>query len=262
MQTLAQYILNLSLAIALNFILLQPLAAEEEKGFLSEFENLSDIQEWKQHSPEGFAPKWEDPEVDDGMLVLKPYASTWYNDYQGGHLYKEVTGDFELTTRLRVTGLEGGVPSKSFSLAGIMARAPRDFTAETFTYAKENWVFITTGSAQPVGTQQYETKATKNSLSALELHDAPIGWVDLRMLRVGHTFTLSAKPADTDDWEQHRVVELEDMPTMLNVGLIAYSNWNAVAATTLDYNELGAPSWSPDLIAHVDWVRLRRLPPS
>ena len=44
-----------------------------------------------------------------GKLVMVPYTSTWYRDYRGVLVYKEVSSDFVVTTDLAVneTRLQG-----------------------------------------------------------------------------------------------------------------------------------------------------------
>lgn len=62
------------------------------------------------------------------------------NDNQAGRLYREVTGNFVVTVRLEVMGTNRALPYAEFSLAGLFVRAPREFSAATWTPGGENWL--------------------------------------------------------------------------------------------------------------------------
>lgn len=103
-----------------------------------------------------------------GELLMVPHASVWYQDYRGVLAFKQVTGDFVVTTRLRTAGRSGdGAPRSSFSLAGLMLRTPRDVTPQTWKPGGENYVFLSAGSADQPGQYQLEVKTTINSRSDL-----------------------------------------------------------------------------------------------
>ena len=123
-----------------------------------------------------------------------PYTSGWFDDYHGVLLFKEVSGDFDVTTRIDATGKETDLPQRSFSLAGLMARAPRPAGMAGWQPQQENWVFITTGYGDngPGARRQagLETKTTVNSHSTLVLKAVPPGWMDLRVVRVGANFVM------------------------------------------------------------------------
>jgi hypothetical protein len=72
--------------------------------------------------------------------VLRPKSSGWFEDNTAGHLYREVTGDFIVTTRIKVEGTRVPVPQRSFSLAGLFIRKPHTVTQEGWTPKQENWL--------------------------------------------------------------------------------------------------------------------------
>jgi hypothetical protein len=39
-----------------------------------------------------------------GSLFIEPQSGAWWAGFHGGYLFKEITGDFAVTTRLKVTG--------------------------------------------------------------------------------------------------------------------------------------------------------------
>jgi hypothetical protein len=110
-----------------------------------------------------------------GELRLEPYTSGWYEDFHAPFLFREVTGDFVVTARLRADGLDGGVPGVPWSLAGLMVRAPRGVTPATWRPGGEGWLFLTTGVADAPGRPVFETKTTLDSRSTLRLHPARAG---------------------------------------------------------------------------------------
>ncbi|HEX6140681.1 MAG TPA: hypothetical protein VF013_09530 [Candidatus Limnocylindria bacterium] len=196
-----------------------------------------------------------------GELYLEPYASTWYAAFRGAMLYKEVAGDFVVTARVWGAGLGGSVPRRSFSLAGLIARAPTRDTPDTWQATAENYVFVTTGTGDRPGSPQIETKTTTDSESVLSLKGGRSGWVDLRIVRVGTSFLMMFRLGDDQAWRISDRFARPDLPETLQVGLIAYTDWEDL----LDYHEhpeilnfLQVTDRHPDLAARVDGVRFAR----
>lgn len=236
-----------------------------------EFNDAASMHSWKNLSAvEGWPSQIEKMDVNatsPGALYLVPYTSTWFEDYHGVFLYKEVTGDFMVTTRIKANGKHSAVPTSAFSLTGIMARAPREgLTPDTWTPNHENWVFITTGVGHAAeGEPQIETKTTVNSVSDLRLIPSSMDWLDLRVVRVGQTFAmlyrLPGKP-----WTLSRCFDRPDLPQRLQVGLNAYTDWGPINSQF--YNNEGAfnrtllkgPQTHPDLIMRDDYIHFVRPP--
>ena len=234
--------------------------ADDISALSTDFDTPQALAAWSEHAPEGFTPKWEEPRIEDGRLVLEPRSSGWFEDNQAGHLYHEIAGDFIATTRIEVTGTTADLPQTSFSLAGLFVRAPRDVSAATWTPGQENWLFFSVGTAAPAGEPHYEVKTTTNSLSTLKILPAQSGPVDLRIARHGELFTLLARP-EGSDWAVVDQIIRPDMPHILNVGLTAYSDYDSVAPIYPDfqrYNTQGVVEDNADLIAYVDSFTLRR----
>src|SRR5689334_12061733 len=121
--------------------------SDDLSALSDEFNDAASLASWKNLSTvEGWPSQIEKMDVNatsPGALYLVPYTSTWFEDYHGAFLYKEVTGDFMVTTRIKANGKHSAVPTSAFSLSGIMARAPRDgLTPASWTPGHENWVFI------------------------------------------------------------------------------------------------------------------------
>ncbi|MEO1681360.1 MAG: hypothetical protein AAFU80_24710 [Pseudomonadota bacterium] len=225
------------------------------------FDDAAALADWSEHAPEGFTPKWQAPRVEDGILVLEPISGGWFEELHGGHLYREVEGDFIVTARLRVTGTEAELPQTLFSLAGLFVRAPNPVSADLWAPGRENWLFFSIGTSAPAGTPQFEIKTTTNSLSTLKIRPAPTGWIELRLARHAELFTLLHRAEGESDWTIIDQMIRPDLPRVLNVGLTAYADWGSVAPIYPDMmrvNTQGTPENNADLIAYVDRIDFRR----
>ena len=227
----------------------------------ADFSDPAALSAWREHAPEGFVPKWLTPRIEYGHLVLQPFASGWLEDHQAGHLFKEVTGDFIVTTRIRSIGTHSELPHTEFSLSGLFVRVPLEVSAATWVPNKENWLFFAVGTASPAGEPQYEINTTTNSLSTLKIVPSQTGWVELRLARISEVFTLLDRPEERTEWRVVDQLIRPDLPTTLNVGLTAYADYASVLPTYPDYrayNERGVGEGRADLLAEIDWVRFRR----
>jgi hypothetical protein len=246
----------------------QPPAPADIRGVTTRFDSPAALAAWRQHNVPGFSPKWQPPAVQDGALVLRPLSSGWFEDMQAGHLYREIEGNFVVTTRIRVEGTRAPLPQTLFSLAGIFIRAPREgLTAANWQPGRENWLFFSLGTAFPAGTPQFEVKTTFNSLSTLRISDAaaayPNGrpaWVELRVARQGELFSLLHRVEGQREFTLLDQFIRPDLPAMLNVGLTAYSDWNTETNHYPDFvahNTRPAPN-NADLVARVERIEFRR----
>jgi len=99
-------------------------------------------------------------EVVDGKLIIEPWTSGWYADFHAPFVFQEISGDFTVTTRLRIRGKSTDLPNEPWSLAGLMVRAPRPNSGKSWTPNGENWLFLTTGIAFEIDKPVFETKTT------------------------------------------------------------------------------------------------------
>ncbi len=231
------------------------------RSLSTRFDRPEALQGWQEFQVQGWVPKWEPPKVENGRLVLRPKSSGWFEDNTAGHLYREVTGDFIVTTRIKVVGTRTPVPQRSFSLAGLFIREPRTFTKTTWTPKNENWLFFSAGTAFPAGRSQFEIKSTYNSLSTLKISEAKEGWMRLRIARSGELFTLLYQEEGSPEWKVLDQFIRPDLPETLHVGLTAYADYDSVAPIYPDYqryNEQGAPTQNADLIAYIESIDFRR----
>ena len=239
---------------------LTPLSDEfDQAGTLAQWKDLAMVEKFPSK-----AARLDINTTSPGQLYIDPYTSTWFEDYRGVFLYKEVTGDYMVTARVRAAGKASDTPTIAFSLAGLMSRAPRNITMDSWTPHGENWLFIATGYGNGgIDGPQFETKTTTNSSSTLWLTRSRADWVNLRVLRVGEVF-LMLYQFTGGPWTLSRCFDRPDLPQTLQVGVHAYTDWNTIISRYPDdpagFNRttLTGPDTHPDLIARDDYVHFQR----
>jgi hypothetical protein len=263
MQILALF---LALAFTLQISAQQqmPLSSNDLQTLSDEFNGENSLAGWKQFSEaEGWMPMTKIVDVNKtspGNLYLEPGTSGWYEDFHGVFLFKEVTGNFLATTRLKVSGKNGELPTALWSLAGLMAREPRAMKKENWQPKNENWLFFTVGVAEPAGQLLFETKSTVNSRSNLKLRPAKTGWVELAIARVRSAFILLYRYDGETKWQIQERFHRRDLGRTLQVGVNAYSDWYGAREFHNDpfkFNTIAAKNSKADLVLNVDYVRFR-----
>lgn len=241
-----------------------PVAATDDDiaALSDEFDDAKTLRSWKRVFREEGWPGDQLARLSinrDGWLVAVPHTSSWYNDYRGILVHREVRGDFVVTMHLRTTNRQGnGAPGRDYSLAGIMIRSPRDITPETWQPGGENYIFLSHGTANRAGAYQYEVKTTERSQSTLAIQDAPGDEATLRAARIGDVFVLLRR-SPGEAWVVHQRYRRADMPQTLQVGLTTYTDWpNVQRQQPRAHNMRPITNGRPDLIANVDFIRFRR----
>ncbi|MEO1049376.1 MAG: DUF1349 domain-containing protein [Bacteroidota bacterium] len=198
-----------------------------------------------------------------GCLHMEPKTGFWYADvHSGPYLYKTLEGDFTVVTKVKANGKNTAVPKQPFSLAGLMVRSPRPYGADKFTKNLENWLFISTGYAKGKHQPQFETKVTINSKSNLKILPAQQDWVEIAITRIGNDFFMSHK-LENGQWQIVRKVTHPNMADALQIGLIAYTDFNGKMKRRWIFsrkklNTVVYEDGNPDLIARFEYVRFYR----
>jgi len=230
-----------------------------------------------------------------GRLRMQPYSSGWWQDYRAELTYKLVTGDLIATTLVYPrnasnTGAPGstsGGPIESeYSLGGIMLRAPRadvESSNANWVRGRESFVFLSMGAADVPGSYQFEDKTTRPALPG-ETHSISVRLITtspgganaayLRTVRVGAHVILLIQPFGiaNPSWRVLRRFHRPDLPTRVQVGLVAYTDWATMRACSYEHHNLNILTQScdptpqpadPDLMASFEFLRLTRprLPP-
>ncbi|HEX5755069.1 MAG TPA: hypothetical protein VFY12_01785 [Arenimonas sp.] len=110
-------ILGLALAAA---------AATAEPVWQDPFDTAQSLEQWqvleRLDPQDAFSVQTRSLTVKDGSLWLEPGKSGWFNEDVAPFVFREVRGDFDVRTRLKVTGVAGEIPQSQWSLAGLMVR--------------------------------------------------------------------------------------------------------------------------------------------
>lgn len=155
--------------------------------------------------------------VSNGSLHIEPVArSVWYNQSTAIFLYKDVPGDFKVTSYVmaRRSSNTSLLPATQFRLGGIMAR-------NASTANGQNYVFIVVGADD--NDVSVETKTTVNSVSQYTGPSWPSGEGELRICRIGATFRLYIRSTG-GSWSLRATFTRSDLPNTLQVGPVAYAN--------------------------------------
>ena len=197
------------------------------------------------------------PVVNGGELRLPLLSKAlWYNNNDGFALYKLATGDFKVTARVRVfkTSTSTLVPNGFVELAGLMARDPASDGAGV-----ENYVFLVIGSddgLDTAGTPELaiEAKNTVNGVSKYVNPSWSSGSAELRICRIGSSFTLYRRTVGATTW-QPAPTSLSPigygythaLPTTLQVGVVVYSAGNSPDVTAaFDYVDFAGVTSAAD----------------
>jgi hypothetical protein len=258
--------------LAAWFLALVPLtllAGDDLTPLSDEFNDASTLAQWQRvYVVEGWpANQLELQDINTtrpGMMVMMPFTSTWFNDYRGELTFKEVQGDFVVTTDVEANRRNGtGPPRSAYSLAGIMIRTPRQITPATWRPGGENYLFLSLGAASSPGTYQFEVKSTVSSNSQLIVESAGTGRAIIQYARLGPYFI--ALKSVNGVWTVHHRYFRADMPSTLQVGMTVYTDYpTASSVPPLTHNSTVIRAGNPDLVAAFDYFRFARprVPPA
>ena len=237
-----------------------------------------------------------------GHFRIVPKAMGWFANLRGVLFYKEVTGDFIATMKVRVLSRHNPanpaeVPNRFYSLTGIFIHEPRPFITHAapvpyrtdsvwppaafgsdYVPNTENYIFLSYGTAGNPGTRQFEIKTTRNSNSILYFNSTGVpqatneAWVQL--VRVGNTVVCLRKYTEGGPWIVENRYPNPDHPfpafgSTLQVGITAYTDWqnsepyyNAGIQGIYHFNCARPTVGTPDLISEADYFRLQRPAPA
>jgi hypothetical protein len=167
-----------------------------------------------------FRPEVLNITVANGSLSLRlDQQALWFNDNRGPLVYKNVTGNFRVTSRVQVRKASNPAvpPTNAVHLGGLMARNPQG----AMPGASENYVFIVAGFDEV--DLSIETKTTVNSVSTYEGPTWPSGDAELRLCRVGSKFFLYKRALGGPSFTLAKTYDRPDLPATLQVGANVYS---------------------------------------
>ncbi|MEO3802420.1 hypothetical protein [Nonomuraea sp. B1E8] len=219
----------------------------------TEFDDAADLSMWtKLSETEKDIDRIAKLDVDKtakGALYMEPKTSAWFDGFRGPFVYQELAGDIVMHARVKVEGKDDDQPKRKFSLGGLMARQPG-------SYAKPNWVSITTGTIEKPG--QVEVKYTKDGSSKPQELAVKDGWVELVLARVGRVFVALYKE-EKGTWKVGQRWP-STLPDVLQWGITGYTDWDSYSTLKKDADKGNAKqiTGQPDLKLTVDYVRFLR----
>jgi hypothetical protein len=247
----------------------------QHSALSDEFNAPCDLYKWQNiDSVEGwYADHLEQHNVSvayEGELMMMPYTSSWFEDYRGVLLFKELEGDFVFTSRITVTNRAGlaVLPNTVFSLAGLMVRAPKTLTngATGWQPDEENYVFLSIGRASGNTQFQFEVKTTQDGNSVLNISNIGVNQIYIRMIRINNAI-LALYSLDNINWAVHRRYDRSDLPNLVQLGFVTYTDWpnvNSYVPIVQNSNILNDDfdanvNWSPDLIGRFGFARFENV---
>jgi hypothetical protein len=239
----------------------RPAAPDDLAALSDEFDHESTLKNWSTlTTAEGWTDRVEKADVNEtspGRLYVVPKSGAWWAGYHGVYFFKEVRGDFVLTTRVNVTGRKGGEPSKIWTISGLLVRAPTDAKIPR-DRRKENWVYVMTGRG-PAAERVIDAKSTLDGNNAWDITPAHAGWYDLRIARLGPLFLALCRP-DGGDWVVRKRIVRDDLPETLQAGINITSDFDVSASMpSAKYNaELFPGRSNPDSATRFEFVRFGR----
>ncbi len=229
-----------------------------------EFDDTKTLRNWKRvyQTEKSNADQLETFDISKtkrGWMTMMPYTSTWYMEYRGVLAYKEVEGDFVVTTQINTNRRGGqGAPRSPYSLAGLMIRTPRNITPRTWRPRGENYIFLSIGAATNPGRFSFEVKTTINSNSKLVVTPTSSGSAEIRIARIGQQFVLLRKPSG-GKWSVHKRYSRNDMPNNLQVGFTVYTDYSTASKLKpQQQNVTVIKRGNPDLVAEFNYIHFQR----
>jgi len=174
---------------------------------------------WIHHQSEYY-----DFEVVNGHLVMDIDDATcnnncpWYHSQSAGFIYKNISGNFEITSVVQAEEASGPNTGNDISndtqLGGLMVRNGNT--------ASENYVFNVVGTRFDI--PSIETKSTTNDNSGtIEHFGISNTRAELKMTREGPKFTMYSRDIGASTWILRSTFMRPDFPDTLQVGVIAYA---------------------------------------
>ncbi len=265
-----------------------------------EFGSVGTLSQWQRnYIVEGWGSAankletWDINTSRSGHMRLMPVPCTWFNHRTGPLAFKTVTGDFIATIQLDVRRRGGlpGRPQSDFTWGGLLIRAPRTLTQSSpipdpgpnvvlpwppngsyttqWNFTPENYIYLASGFAtNATGANpnlwHYESKITTNSNSIFYSGTTGVPLNEsvssLQIVRIGQTSLLLRRHGN-GPWIIQERYTTSNLPATVQVGLTAYTNWFHIASLhEFHHNHTAATGGNPDIIADVDYFRLRRPP--
>jgi hypothetical protein len=156
-------------------------------------------------------------QTESGLAMTLNHKALWSDASKGVLFYTSSRGDFRLTAIVQTQKTSDSTQDPggdgTIQLAGLMARADS---------SKENDVYIAAGS--DASGLAVETASTTNDATKVEPHGWASGDAELKLCRVGSTFTLWRRAIDSgDDFTLAATYTRDDLKGEVQVGPTIFS---------------------------------------
>jgi hypothetical protein len=161
-----------------------------------------------------------------GRLEVFPPSSAWADEHRAFFLYRDVHGDFDVRTRLRVIG--------DAARSGLLVRATPATARD-----REDWLSF--GAATIAGRHVLERRTTARSRSRTTELGGHRGWTELRVVRDGVHFTLMSRAGTGGAWKHRSTLTRPDLPATVQVGIDSVSAGRPEVQAQVDWVQFEAP---------------------
>lgn len=232
-----------------------------------EFNESSSWSEWTKaidvKTDDAYIGKFDINQTSEGHLYIEAVKGTWYGENTGHLSYKQITGDFVATMRVKVAGKSTAIPQGSYDLTGLMARVPNQKIEEAYSDSNENWEYLSTGGHADTRIVDYK----KNIRSSFTFQTAYVDtdWIELRLARIGNDIVKLYKE-DGGAWQFAEANRRDDFPDTLQVGFCLLTDLNGSPDnyTTIDYVRFHEPVLTDEIALKIqdetvedkDWIAL------
>lgn len=218
-----------------------------------------------------------------GKLIMIPHTVSWYEEYRGPLVYKNIGGNFVVTTSITAQNRNrDNIPNSDYSLAGIMLRRPVNYPNGAlgpggWQAGQQDYIFISLGyaalnhpSCSGCPGPHFEIKNTNNSVSTLEVQSIDTTEVEIRIVRKDSSIIILTRFPD-EAFELRRKFTRTDFTDSLQIGFVGYTDWDKVYSYTPAFHNTheiteslmpdpspGIP-FNPDLYACFDFIRFDSL---
>jgi hypothetical protein len=157
-------------------------------------------------------------QTESGLALTLTKRALWFQASKGVLFYTLVSGDFRITATIQTartsdSSVDPGGDGTT-QLAGLMARGQTP---------DENYVFVAVGS--DTSGLSVETKSTTNNDSKFAGPAWPSGDAELKLCRIGGTFTLWKREIDSgDDFTLAATYKRDDLKGEVQVGANIYTD--------------------------------------
>ena len=249
------------LAFLPALILFAVVSADFSPTHSDEFEDAATLSNWTALGSNATTASTIDIDTsEDGKLVIVPTVlnhNGWYNSSIGPYLYKEVTGDFIVTSHIIAGNVadHNAPPTGTYNSAGFIVRDPASTTPQM-----QNWIMYNLGAQVYDNEAEHslatEAKTTINSTSVLTLRptaSATSNAGQLTLCRSGSTFYAFKWMDDEAGWLLEETLVRPDLPATLQVGTVVNGWTNATLRAQFDYVRVytGTVESSADCLAQI-----------